>query len=60
MTIKRYCGEVSVECDDCGEELTESDVDVEGFDELLAAIKKDGWDIQQISGKWVHFCPDCL
>lgn len=59
MTIGRYCGEVSVECDTCGEELTETELDVEGFEGLLAAIKADGWRIEQVAGQWVHTCPDC-
>lgn len=57
--ITKYCGELSIKCDGCEEELIESDIDVEGFDELLAAIKKDGWILKPIGGVWCHYCPDC-
>lgn len=60
MTIARYCGELSVRCDgDCGEELTESDLEVEGFDELVEAIRADEWSITKVGGEWRHHCPDC-
>lgn len=59
MTIGTYCGEVSVTCDSCEEELTETELEVEGFEELLAAIKKDGWRIEKSGGQWMHTCPDC-
>lgn len=57
--ITNYCGELSIKCDSCREELSESDIDVEGFNELLAAIKKDGWKLEPVGGAWRHYCPDC-
>ncbi len=61
MTISNSNGELAVKCNGgCATEITESDIEVEGFQELLVAIQKDGWIIRKLLNSWFHYCPDCL
>ena len=59
MSVERHDGEVSIYCDCCGEGLSETEVDVEGFEELLQALKDDKWWVLKVDGHWTHTCPDC-
>ena len=58
MTLQRHDGNVSFTCDQCGTEIDAEDARVETFDELVEALKDDGWTFKQVDGQWVHICPD--
>lgn len=58
MTVER--SPLAFRCDGaCGTSVDEDDAGVEGFEELLDAIKADGWAVNQMDGQWFHLCPDC-
>lgn len=61
MSISRDDGEVSIECDDCAETYSASQIDMEGasFEEFWAVLKEDGWQASSGSGGWTRRCPDC-
>lgn len=58
MTLQRHDGEVSFSCDVCDTAIDADDAGVDTFDELVEALKDDGWVFRQVDGQWVHFCPD--
>lgn len=56
MTIERRGSNQILVCD-CGEEHEE--FHRADFGEMIAAAKRDGWQIVQERGEWVHRCPTC-
>lgn len=60
--IKKTNGELSAECDDCGQE------DRFGggwriWGEFLEIMREEGWQSFRDecgSGKWIHLCPACV
>lgn len=61
MTAGREGGEATITCDGrCRVTISQSDVEAETFQELVDALKDDGWLITQRHGQWCHFCPDDL
>lgn len=56
MTIERRGRNQYLACD-CGEETYEFDRD--DFGDMIAAARRDGWQIDNERGEWVHRCPDC-
>lgn len=63
MTINRYGGDLTAECDDCGDTLSASELgmdDPESFEEFKDALKEDGWIIKRVGDSWAHTCPDCV
>lgn len=62
MTITRYGGELTAECDDCGDSVTAEDAGVadNDFGEFVDALKSDGWRISQNGDTWTHTYPDCV
>ena len=46
----------AVSCDECGDgDIHETD----DFGEVIAEIKREGWQIRHGAQGWVHKCPDC-
>lgn len=56
MSVKREDGEVTLECDECGEDLGES---FEVFQHAVNKAVGDGWSVKQERGVWTHLCEDC-
>lgn len=60
MTIERnrwgFDGEITFECDSCGEEIHTDEAD---FQSALAVMKAEGWTSKKTGADWEHICPDC-
>jgi len=60
MSIERnrfgFDGEISFECDACGNELH---TETANFDAARAKLKDDGWRTIKRNGDWEHICPLC-
>lgn len=54
--IERSKGELTVECDDCGETQHGGTTDWQQF---IQDIKNDGWRIVKDGKEWLHYCEDC-
>lgn len=60
MAIKRdygsFDGEITFECDQCGEELCTEEAD---FHAALNKMKAEGWKSEKSGADWEHTCPGC-
>ena len=60
MAIERnrfgFNGEITFECDSCGEEIHTDEAD---FQSALAVMKAEGWTSKKVGGDWEHTCPGC-
>ena len=60
MSIERnrwgFDGEITFECDQCGEECNTEESD---FHSALKKMKAEGWKAQKVGGDWEHICPGC-
>jgi Fe2+ or Zn2+ uptake regulation protein len=58
--LDRQHGKIIFVCDDCGESL---ETGTGEFDDALAILRDERWQpklsLQQHSGEWKHYCPDC-
>lgn len=55
--IDRQGNRILIECDSCPEVFEGEEGDT--FTETWNAAKRDGWRTRQISGEWLHGCPEC-
>lgn len=56
MSMQRIHGEVSFECNSCGETF---EMGSENFDITWNAAKRDGWTAKKIGNDWIHTCNEC-
>ena len=56
VSVIRDHGELSFECDSCGDLL---DTGMTEFDAAFAYAKREGWRVVRTEGEWQHRCPDC-
>lgn len=60
MAIERnrwgFNGEITFECDDCGEEIHTGEED---FQTALKVMKAEGWKSVNTNGEWHNLCPVC-
>ena len=47
---------LTVECDDCGEEIDTGAFD---FIDGIETAKEAGWIVLKVDGDWQHNCPEC-
>ena len=52
---------ITLECDECGEELdTDYSDHTLGFKEMMAAAQEDfQWTVTKEDGEWIHRCENC-
>lgn len=61
MSIERQKGEITLICDDCGDDLGKS-FDKDDFRGMIDHAKAEGWSVKKDTlddSEWVHLCPDC-
>lgn len=57
MIEREDFGNFEVTCDKCGESVT---IDADGdFSYVISEIKRMGWCVRKVFGKWMHICQDC-
>jgi hypothetical protein len=60
MSIERnrfgFDGEISFECDACGNEYH---AETASFEAALSKMKQEGWRAVKRKGDWEHLCPLC-
>ena len=60
MAIERnrygFDGEITFECDQCGEEIHTDEAD---FQTALNVMKAEGWQSKKVGADWEHICPNC-
>lgn len=54
--IHRNHGDITFECDSCGETLDTNDDD---WNVAWNMAKRDGWTSRKIAGEWEHSCLTC-
>jgi predicted RNA-binding Zn-ribbon protein involved in translation (DUF1610 family) len=60
MMIHKNHGQLSVECDSCGDQMdTDDQYTVEEFNDFVKVIKSEGWQISKEGDEWRHTCPNC-
>lgn len=61
MSIERnrwgFDGEISFECDECGNELH---TETANFDAALSKLRSERWQARRRGGDWEHVCDVCL
>lgn len=48
-----FDGEITFECDECGEELH---TDTPDFTVALQVLRDNGWKSCKLGGDWMHYC----
>lgn len=60
MAIERnrygFDGEITFECDECGEELH---TDTPDFDLAKVQLRDEGWATKRDRSGWLNICPNC-
>ncbi len=54
--IHRTHGNISFECDACGETLDTHDDD---WNVAWSMAKREGWRSKKVNDQWEHSCPEC-
>lgn len=57
MSIERYGGETTLQCDGCPD--TYGPYMDDDFDVLIADARSDGWAVYKDRNGWNHRCPNC-
>ena len=62
MTLEKYKGRTSFNCDDCGARDEVAPEEGRTFEEAWNALKADGWRAKKNAhdGVFEHFCPGCV
>lgn len=54
--IEKIHGTFIAMCDQCGEEHDET---FDTFDDVVRALRLNGWTATKIGDLWVNICPNC-
>lgn len=57
MSVENDGHEVCLVCDECGD--TSRTYHRSDFDEMILAMKRKGWKIENRRGQYFHTCPEC-